>query len=93
MSTYPHLDNLIYSYFNQDYDLDGSTIDELVNEFKSTNSEEQIGRLINDIRCFISDNTENTDQAFSEKYSFDVDPALWGHTANTFLDELLRLLK
>ncbi len=93
MITYQYLDNLICGYFNQDSDLDGDIMDELVNEFKSTNSEEQIGQLINDINSFLTDNAENTDNIFLEKYGFDVDPALWGHTAKTFLQEVLRLLK
>ena len=93
MSTYQYLDNLIYCYFNQDSDLDGDTIDELVAEFKSTNTEEQIKQLINDIRGFMSDTAGSTEQVFGEKYGFDVDPSLWDHTARTFLEEILRLLK
>ncbi len=93
MSKYRYLDNLIYSYFNQDSDLDGDTMDDLVNAFRSSSSEQEKKSLIKDIQDFQSDNTDMMEQVFSEKYGFDVDPALWGHTAQSFLEELLRLLK
>ncbi len=93
MNTYHQLDNLICGYFNQDSDLDGDTMDELINQFKSTSSEEQIKLLSNDIHSFMSDSGDYTEKIFKEKYGFDVDPVLWGHTAITFLQEVQRLLR
>jgi len=93
MNTYQYLDNLICGYFNQDSDLDGDTMNAIVNEYKSTHSEEQTDQLINDIQSFMADATDNIEKIFMEKYGFDVDPALWEHTAISFLEEVLRLLR
>lgn len=93
MNTYQYLDNLICGYFNQDSDLDGDTMNEIVNEFKSTHSKEQTDQLINDIQSFMTESSGNIEKLFMEKYGFDVDPSLWEHTATTFLEEVLRLLK
>jgi len=93
MNNYQHLDNLIFSYFNQDSDLDGNTMNELVNAYKSTNSEEQVSQLSNEIHNFILDADDNIEKMFIDKYGFDVDPVLWDHTAKSFLEEVVRLLK
>ena len=89
MSNYQHLDNLIFSYFNQDYDLGGDSFDSIVDDFNNSHSTEQRTQVKDDIRNFLADNTGNTEELFSERYGFDVDPSLWGHSAKSFLEELL----
>ena len=90
MNIYKHLDNLIYSYFNQDYDLIGEKIDVIIRDYQSTNSQEVIDELKKDINRFLAE--KDIEQTFSDKYGFDVDPKLWGHTASTFLSEIANLL-
>jgi len=87
MNNYQYLDNLIFSYFNQDSDLDGNAMNELVSAYKSTNSEEQISQLSNDRYNFILDADDNIEKMFIDKYGFDVDPALWDHTAKFCLEK------
>lgn len=89
MSNYQYLDNMIFSYFNQDYDLGGNSFYSIVDDFNNSHSEEQRTQVKDDIRNFLVDNTDNTEEVFSELYGFDVDPSLWGHSAKSFLEELL----
>ena len=93
MSNYVHLDNLIFSYFNQDFDLGGDSLESIANDFNNSHSPEQRVLVKEDIKKFLSDNIANTEEKFSEYYGFDVDPNLWGHTAKSFLDELLKLIR
>jgi hypothetical protein len=89
MSNYQYLDNLIFSYFNQDHDLGGDSFNSIVDDFNNGHSSEQRTLVKYDIRNFLADNTGNTEEVFSERYGFDVDPRLRGHSVKSFLEELL----
>lgn len=90
MSSYQKLDNLIFSYFNQDFDLAGDSMDEIMKDFISSHTEEQRNQVKEEILGFMKQHKDSMDMAFEEKYGFDVDPALWGHTAKSFLETLLK---
>ncbi len=60
MNTYQYLDNLICGYFNQDSDLDGDTMNEIINVYKSTHSTEQTDQLINNIQSFMTEASDTT---------------------------------
>ncbi|MDH5325572.1 MAG: contact-dependent growth inhibition system immunity protein [Gammaproteobacteria bacterium] len=90
MNSYQNLDNLIFSYFNQDFDLGGDSIEEIVKGFNSSHTEEQRNQVRQEIQAFMAG--DNVESVFEEKYGFDVDPALWGHTAKSFLEKLLALI-
>ncbi|MFT4064979.1 contact-dependent growth inhibition system immunity protein [Paraburkholderia sp.] len=89
---YFNLDQLIGVYFNEDFDYWGNTIEELVRACASASTPEMINATVAEIDQFKSDHAGNLDAAFEENFGRQFDPTLWGHTAESFLDELKRLL-
>jgi hypothetical protein len=90
---YPELDQLIGTYFNQDFDLWGETIEEVVRSYVQGTSAEQRDLLRSEIDRFVAESATELDAVFSQKYGFDLDPTPWGHTALSFLREVQRLLE
>lgn len=89
---YPRMYEIFGAYFNQDYDIWGETIEEIVECYKRDSSSEHCRELIGEIDKFICDHPSDLDSAFERDYGDDFDPQLWGHTAISFLEELKRLL-
>ncbi|MCC8403626.1 hypothetical protein LJ655_17295 [Paraburkholderia sp. MMS20-SJTN17] len=89
---YEDLFQLIGGYFNEDFDYWGNTIEELVRACASGCTPDMINATVADIERFKSDHAGNLDAAFEETFGGQFDPALWGHTAESFLDEVKRLL-
>lgn len=79
-----YLDHLIGAYFNQDYDLHGKTIEEVINSYLSCEGAEKAQGIIGDCDIFLNTNPD-VEAAFDELYSFDFKPARWGITAQQFL--------
>jgi hypothetical protein len=92
-SPHPNLDSLIHSYFNEDFDLWGDNVEEIVACFKRESDETLHKLVIDEIARFESDHSANLDRHFEERYGLYVDPEPWGHTTASFLAELKRLLK
>ncbi len=92
-SKYPQLDHLIGAYLNQDYEISGDTIDEVVACYAKdrTPSDHQV--LLDDIERFSHEHEHDLDEAFVAAYGFDFDPALWGLTTAAFFVELQRMLR
>ncbi|MFT4067187.1 contact-dependent growth inhibition system immunity protein [Paraburkholderia sp.] len=91
-SPYPNLDLLIHGYFNQDFDLWGDNVQEIISCFKEENDQTLHTLITGEIDRFKRDHSANLDEYFEEKYGFYVDPEPWGYTIASFLDELKRLL-
>ncbi|MCX4180971.1 hypothetical protein GM298_15940 [Enterobacter sp. HSTU-ASh6] len=72
------------AYFNQDYDLSGETIEEVMEEYLKCEGPEHAKGLIEDCNNFINRN-EDVELEFLNLYRFDFDPSLWGITAKQFL--------
>jgi hypothetical protein len=81
-----------FPYFNQDFDLWGDTIEEVVGSYREGTSSEQREALRNQIDRFIDTHSARLDDALSERYGFDFSPEPWGHTALSFLREVQRLV-
>ncbi|WP_233831905.1 contact-dependent growth inhibition system immunity protein [Paraburkholderia sp. ZP32-5] len=89
---YENLYQLICGRFHEDFDLFGNTIEELVLSFTRECTPEEINATVTDIDRFKGDHAGNLDTAFEEQFGRQFDPTLWGHTTESFLDELKRLL-
>jgi hypothetical protein len=89
---YPRMYELFGAYFNQDSDLWGDTIPEIISCYKNDSPIEYQREIINEINSFINEHPSDLDSAFERDYGSGFDPHLWGHTAASFLDELKRLL-
>ncbi|MBB5412182.1 hypothetical protein HDG34_006153 [Paraburkholderia sp. HC6.4b] len=92
-SPYPNLDFLIHGYFNEDFDLWGNNVQEIVTCFKKESDETLHKLVVDEIDRFASDHSANLDGYFEEIYGLYVDPEPWGHTTASFLDEVKRLLR
>ncbi|NIF53460.1 contact-dependent growth inhibition system immunity protein [Burkholderia sp. Ax-1724] len=89
---YPNLYQLFGAYFNQDSDLWGDTIPEIVSCYRRDCQRENHLEMIREIDSFISEHPNDLDSAFEKDYGQDLDPMLWGHTTASFLEELKHLL-
>ncbi|WP_240162771.1 MULTISPECIES: contact-dependent growth inhibition system immunity protein [unclassified Paraburkholderia] len=89
---YSQMSLVFRAYFGQDFDLFGNTIPEIVSCYKKDNPQERHNELINEINYFMDEHPNDLDSTFETKYGTEFDPALWGHTTASFLDELKRLL-
>ena len=92
-SEYPELDHLFGAYLNQDYDLSGDTIEEVVASYVQGTSAENHGRILDEIEKFEQAHSDNLDQALLLRYGNDFDPELWGHTAASFFQLLGALVR
>ena len=80
-----YLDHLMGAYFNQDYDLYGETIEEVMDSYLSSEGADKAKGLIIDCANFAKDHPD-VEVTFDELYGFDFKPARWGITAQQFLD-------
>jgi hypothetical protein len=92
-SAYPELDHLLHAYFNEDFDLWGHTIEEIVGCYKRESPAEGQHALCDEITRFMRAHRADLDAAFLKAYPNEVDPSGWGHTTASFLAELDRLLR
>jgi hypothetical protein len=90
---YPELDQLFGAYFNQDFELWGETIEQIVAAYMDGATMDRREALLKEIDSFTQDHPGDLDAAFSARYGFDFDPAPWGHTTLSFLQRLQQLLR
>ncbi|OLL28888.1 hypothetical protein BTH42_25375 [Burkholderia sp. SRS-W-2-2016] len=92
-SHYPNLDSLIRGYFNEDFDLWGNTVAEVLCCFKEENDPVIHTLVATEIERFKRNHSANLDKSFEKIYGLYVDPEPWGHSTVSFLEELKRLLR
>jgi hypothetical protein len=90
--SYPELSHIIMAYFNQDFDLWGKDVGELVLCYKEESDEAGWRQIVDEIEKFKHEHAENLDGDFKEIYGLYMDPEQWGHTTISFLNGLKRLL-
>jgi hypothetical protein len=90
---YPQFHVLFGAYLNQDSDLWGDTLEEVVSCFKRDSSPQEIADTICEIDKFEKEAGESLDEKFYAAYGFDFNPVLWGYTTVSFFDELKGLLQ
>jgi hypothetical protein len=86
---YPHLDNLIGGYLNQDYAYYADTLEGVIDAYIAEEGPEQVQRVRGDIARFLHDHQGAAlEQEFEAAFCVDFDPKLFGLTAEAFLKKL-----
>lgn len=89
---YPELDQFFGAYFNQDFDLSGDTVEEIVGCYVNETTAEHRGALLREIALFRARHAADLDAGLAEKYGYDFDPEPWGHTAASFFELVEKLV-
>ena len=89
---YSNLTGLIHARFHEDFNLFGESVDELVSSYVEKMPRSKIDAIVSDIDSFIADHSDTLESEFEERFGGQFDPALWGYTTASFLEELKRLL-
>ena len=95
---YPVLYSLARYYFDQDYDMRGDTIDEVIAYFKNDTSVDAWEELAKELKMFLRKNSNEDDAAFTQvfKQTFKPDIAFYcweGRTARQTLQRILQLVE
>ncbi|NML34089.1 hypothetical protein HHL14_25075 [Paraburkholderia sp. G-4-1-8] len=89
---YPYMYQLFGAYLNEDSDIWGDTLPEIIACYKrDCPRENQLG-IIDEANSFINEHPNDLDSAFKKDYGRNFSPKLWGYTTASFLEELKRLL-
>jgi hypothetical protein len=91
-SAYQNLWQLMAGYFNEDSDLWGGNVQEIVACFKSESNEEFQKAVLDEIIRFENENTGFLDSAFEREFGHQFGPELWGYTTASFLEEVKGIL-
>jgi hypothetical protein len=83
-SEYPELDHFFGAYLNQDYELSGHTIEEVVRSYMQGTPPQAHRRMLDEIAKFSSAHPQDLDKALLARYGSDFDATLWEHTAASF---------
>lgn len=92
-SHYPDLSHFFGAYLNQDYELSGGTIEEIVSCYQTETSEAVHHDLLAEIDRIKNAHPKDLDEEFLKLFGSDFSPELWGYTTASLLDELARLLQ
>jgi len=90
---YYELIQFIGTRFHEDYELYGNTIAEIVASYTARATPVLRQKVVHQIDEFVREHKADLEAAFFEIVGNQFDPALWGHTAASFFDELKRLLQ
>lgn len=91
MPRYPEIETLLGGWFNQDFDLNGDTIDEIVTAYRKVTPLPQQRALVNEIGQFLAANND-IDAAFVEEFKPDISATAFASTTRDFLQEIAALL-
>lgn len=83
---------LVEIYFGQESSFYGDSVEEIITAYLSDGPIQSDDALIDDIRSFQKQNAHDIEGAFKERFSFDLDPTLWGFTAQTLLEKIVSLV-
>jgi hypothetical protein len=91
---YPQLDSLIGGWFHQDFDIAGSTLDEIIASYKGVHSSEDWGNARADIQRFLQGRDDNqVKEDFVRLFQPDVDPETWEMSTRQWLLRIAELLQ
>ncbi|OWO79815.1 hypothetical protein B5C26_20130 [Photorhabdus luminescens] len=85
-----YIDDLMITYFHQDYQLFGETIDEIVTDYLNHQYPITIISLIREINIFIR-NSDDVEKDFHSLNYNEFVPELWETTALDFLNHVSKL--
>lgn len=90
---FPVLSNFMGSWFHQDFDIEGDTLEEIVAAFKSDSEQQLIDRLVADIEAFLETGDEGMEERFQEYFEPCIIPTGFRPSTREFLisirDELV----
>ena len=91
---YPRMYELFGAYLNQDFDIWGNTVEEIVAHYKEDSSPGFHREMIGEINKFIGEHPLDLDAALNAEYYNGFNYKLFGYpTAASFLDDLKKLLQ
>jgi hypothetical protein len=82
---YPHLASFLGGWFHQDFDLVGSTLEEVVAEFKRSAAPGESEVICRDIDQFLKDHGAAAGEGFAGVFDIGVDPLGFAPTVQAFL--------
>ncbi|MCC8391208.1 hypothetical protein LJ656_01290 [Paraburkholderia sp. MMS20-SJTR3] len=92
-NSYRQFYTLFGAYLNQDSDMWGDTLAEVVVSFKKDSTPRQLEATLVEIDKFKEEAGIHLGEIFHEAYGFDFNPILWGYSStNHFFDDLKKIL-
>jgi hypothetical protein len=89
---YSNLDQLMWGYFNEDSELWGETVPEIVSEYNNGINSSTRAEILKEIDSLMSENERNLDEYFDLTYGSQFSPEPWGYTTASFLEEVKGIL-
>lgn len=89
---YVHLAEFLASWFHQDFDLNGDTVAEVVASYQTVTPPEEQMLLGCDLKRFLTEHGNDTDQAFDNLFSPEVSVSALSGSTEAFLREILAAL-
>lgn len=89
---YKHLASFLGAWFHQDFDVAGSTIEEIVNAYLASAREDDIENLRRDIQAFLNDHPNDASEKLTDTFDLDVDPAGFAPSGELFLRAICKAL-
>ena len=89
---YEHLASFLGAWFHQDFDLAGSTIEEIVNAYLASASKDDIKHVRRDIQDFLNDHPNDASEKRIATFDLDVDPAGFAPSGELFLQAIDKAL-
>ncbi|WP_206999977.1 contact-dependent growth inhibition system immunity protein [Trinickia mobilis] len=90
---YPELNHLFGVYLNQDFDIWGDSLRDIIDCYKRNSPTEDQKSMLIEIDTFKKAHPTDLDEAFDAMYGHEFWPVPWGYTTDSFLEELKRLLQ
>ncbi len=90
---YEHLASFLGAWFHQDFDVAGSTIEQIVDAYLASASKDDIENVRRDIQDFLKDHPHDTSEKLEEAFDLDVDPAGFAPSGELFLQAIHMALK
>ncbi|QCP52378.1 hypothetical protein FAZ95_24680 [Trinickia violacea] len=92
-SPYPNLDLLFDGYLNQDYELFGEKIGDVLRVYCKEITPSMRQSAILEMEKFKASHIDDLEEAFELAYEREISIKSHGYTAESFFDELCRLLR
>lgn len=90
---YPRLADFMRSWFHQDFDVDGETVEDVVAGFRAVSDRESRDELVRETSHFLGNCSGNLDEEFESRFHPDVIPAALSGSTRAFLEGILRVLQ
>ena len=89
---YPRLADLMSSWFHQDFDVEGETVADVVNAFRTVTPQVHQDLLREDIDSFLSEHADDIDNQFDQIFRPDVIPSVLAGSTRAFLETIRDLM-